>query len=45
MVFEFKTKSIQNTTMDEQHVLFLKNEVKTLKERLDNLTETVEKGK
>ncbi|CAG2216917.1 unnamed protein product [Mytilus edulis] len=31
--------------MDEQDVLFLKNEVKTLKERLDNLTETVEKGK
>ncbi|CAG2216916.1 unnamed protein product [Mytilus edulis] len=29
--------------MDEQDVLFLKNEVKTLKERLDNLTEAVEK--
>ncbi|XP_063438847.1 complement C1q tumor necrosis factor-related protein 3-like [Mytilus trossulus] len=44
-VFEIQSKSIQNTTMDEQDILFLKTEVKTLKERLDNLTETVEKGR
>ncbi|CAC5405092.1 unnamed protein product [Mytilus coruscus] len=38
------TKSIQNSTNEEQDFTFLRNEVKILKERLDNVTEIVVKG-
>ncbi|VDI26707.1 Hypothetical predicted protein [Mytilus galloprovincialis] len=38
------SKSIQNSTNEEQDFTFLRNEVKFLKERLDNVTEIVEKG-
>ncbi|XP_063418546.1 complement C1q tumor necrosis factor-related protein 2-like [Mytilus trossulus] len=43
-LFGIYSKSIQNSTNEEQDSTFLRNEVKFLKERLDNLTEIVEKG-